>query len=358
MTPQLEIDQKRILDALIGVKDPELNQDLVELNMVRDIKVCGPNAELTVFLTTPACPLKAQIEASVRDAVLAKLPDIKQVNIHIASEVKSSLRVNAADLLKGVKNVIAVASGKGGVGKSTVSTNLALALSRCGAKVGLLDADIYGPNIPIMLGKQVSKVEYHDEKLIPPEQYGITFFSMAFLLKPDQAVIWRGPMLHGVIQQFLKDIAWGELDYLVIDLPPGTGDVQLSLSQAIAMTGAIVVSTPQDVALADVRKGLAMFKQVAVPVLGIIENMSTFVCPNCQHETDVFLHGGVKNLAEEQGLRFLGSIPLDRRICEGGDTGRPIVVTDPEGPIGQRFIQIAQQLAAVVAVQTHQMHAD
>jgi ATP-binding protein involved in chromosome partitioning len=355
MTTAITVEQQRILDALKGVKDPELDRDLVELDMVRDIKVCGENADLTVYLTTPACPLKDQIKKQVADAISTRLPDIKNINIRMGSDVKSSLKFTSSDILRGVKNVVAVASGKGGVGKSTVSTNLALGLAGCGASVGLLDGDIYGPNIPMMLGKTVSNVEYRDQKLIPVEQYGIRFFSMGFLLKADQPVIWRGPMLHGVIQQFLKDIEWGDLDYLIIDLPPGTGDVQLSLSQSVALTGAVVVSTPQQVALSDVRKGIAMFRQVEVPILGIIENMSAFVCPNCRHETDVFLSGGAERMARELGIPFLGSIPLDRSIAEGGDAGVPVVARDSGSPLAQRFIAVARSLAAQVSIKTFAM---
>jgi ATP-binding protein involved in chromosome partitioning len=206
-----------------------------------------------------------------------------------------------------------------------------------------------------MLGKTVTTVEYHNEKVIPPEQYGIKFFSMGFLLKPDQAVVWRGPMLHGVIQQFLRDLQWGELDYLIIDLPPGTGDVQLSLSQTVALTGAVIVSTPQQVALSDVRKGIAMFKQVAVPVLGIVENMATFVCPCCK--TDIFLRGGVEQLAKDQGIPLLGSIPLDREVCAGGDSGVPILERSPESPISERFMAISRNLAAQVSIKTYAMLA-
>lgn len=351
---ELTIEQKRVLGALKGVKDPELNQDLVDLNMVRDTKVCGDTADLTVYLTTPACPLKDQIKKDVETALRAGMPELTKINIKMGADVKTTLKVSNVDLLKGVKNVIAVASGKGGVGKSTVSTNLALALAACGATVGLLDADIYGPNIPKMLGKENHKPEWRDEKIQPAENHGIKFFSMAFLVPPDQAVIWRGPMLHSAIQQFLRDIKWGDLDYLIIDLPPGTGDVQLSLSQTIALTGAVVVSTPQQVALSDVRKGIAMFKQVAVPVLGVIENMSTFACPNCKCETDIFLSGGAEQMAKDYNIPFLGKIPLDKAIAVGGDDGMPVTVRDPNGSVAQRFLEIAQGLAARVSITAYQ----
>ncbi|MBI4859066.1 MAG: Mrp/NBP35 family ATP-binding protein [Candidatus Riflebacteria bacterium] len=346
-------NQRRVLAALKGVKDPELDRDLVDLDMIRDIKVCGPSVELTVVLTTPACPLRGQIEKSVRDAILARLPGIETVTVKLDSRVRAGTPVNVPRALHDVKNVVAIASGKGGVGKSTVSTNLAIALGRCGAAVGLLDADIHGPNIPMMMGRPASTVEQVGERIVPVEQHGIRFFSMGFLLQEGQAVIWRGPMLHGAVQQFLREIVWGPLDYLIVDLPPGTGDVQLSLCQTVELAGAVVVSTPQDVALADVRKGIAMFRQTGVPVLGIVENMSTFICPSCHCETDIFLKGGVDRLSKELDLPVLGSIPLDREVCRAGDEGNPVVVSAPDSELGRRFLSIAQALAARIAVRAH-----
>ena len=343
------IEQAKLLDALKGVKDPELHVDIVSLGMIEELRIEGDRVSLTVNLTTPGCPLKAQIEKDVKDA-LAHVPGVGAINLKMGAKVRRSIETEG-DLIPEVANVVAVGSGKGGVGKSTVSVNLALAFARAGASVGLLDADIYGPNDPQMLGIK-AQPEVRDRKLVPVPVHGIKMMSMAFFLKEDEPVVWRGPMLHGAMKQFLGDVLWGKLDYLFIDLPPGTGDVQLTLSQIIPLTGAVLVTTPQDVALLDVRKAAAMFKKVNVPILGVIENMSYFNCPHCGERVEVFSHGGGRRAAEQFMTEFLGEIPLDVRVRQGGDEGRPVVVHDPKSGPALTFREIADKLAAIISVQT------
>jgi len=345
MTPSLT--QERVLQALAQVKDPELGRDLVSLGMIKDLAISGGTVSFTLVLTTPACPLKDRIEQDVRDA-LRPLPGVEQINLTWAAMVRQSPGLGAAGLT-GIKNVVAVGSGKGGVGKTTVSVNLAVALARDGARVGLLDADIYGPNVPLMLGvRQLPPLQ--GDKLVPATAHGIAVMSMGFLLKDDEAVVWRGPMLHGAIQKFLREVLWGELDYLIVDLPPGTGDVQLTLSQSIPLTGAVIVTTPQDVALLDVKKAISMFHKVNVPILGLVENMSTFICPSCRTETAIFRRGGGRAAAEAMQTPLLGEIPLVPSVCEAGDRGTPIVVAAPTSPVAQAFVQMARQVAARVSV--------
>lgn len=269
-------------------------------------------------------------------------------SLQLGSTLHSALAAQA-----GRRAIIAVGSGKGGVGKTTVSVNLAVALARTGAKVGLLDADVYGPNVPLMLGTP-KLPPLHDNQLVPAQAHGVKIMSMGFLLKEDEPVVWRGPMLHGVIQKFLKEVLWGPLDYLIIDLPPGTGDVQLTLSQTIPVTGAVVVTTPQDVALMDVRKAMAMFEKVRVPILGIVENMSTFVCPSCRTETPIFRHGGGRAAAERAKVPFLGEIPLVPSVCEQGDAGTPVVAAQPDSAPAKAFTEIARQVAARAAAAAQQ----
>jgi len=344
------VEASKILEALRAVKDPELHVDVVSLGMIEDLAIDGDRVSLTVNLTTPGCPLKAQIEKDVRDA-LARVPGVSSVQLKMGAKVRRSIETGG-DLIPEVANVVAVGSGKGGVGKSTVSVNLALAFARAGAAVGLLDADIYGPNDPQMLGVK-AQPEVRDRKLVPVPTHGIKLMSMAFFLKEDEPVVWRGPMLHGAMKQFLGDVLWGKLDYLFIDLPPGTGDVQLTLSQIIPLTGAVLVTTPQDVALLDVRKAAAMFRKVNVPILGVIENMSYFNCPHCGERVEVFSHGGGRKAAERFGTEFLGEIPLDVRVRQGGDEGRPVVVHDPNSGPALQLREIADRLAAIISVQTY-----
>ncbi len=340
------LTEQQVLNALSRVQEPELHRDLVTLKMVKDVRVDDDAVDFTIVLTTPACPLRHQIEAEARAAVAAL--GARRIQIHWDASVPSDARISGK-LNIPVRATIAVASGKGGVGKTTVAVNLAIALAQSGARVGLMDADVYGPNIPIMMGVH-KHPRADDGKIVPLEAYGVKLMSMGFLIEPEQAMIWRGPMLHSAVRQFLTDVDWGNLDYLVIDLPPGTGDVQLSLAQAVPLTGGVVVSTPQDVALADVVKGITMFQKLAVPVLGIVENMSYFLCPHCRARTDIFAHGGAHKMADKYGAPFLGEIPLDVSIRVGGDTGKPITATQPDSPHAQAFRKLAQTVAARVSV--------
>lgn len=336
-----------IMAALSTVQEPELHRDLVTLNMIRDLQINGGDVGLTVMLTTPACPLKGHIEADVRRAVLG-VPGVQQVEVRFDANVRADNRISGRLQLP-IKNIVAVASGKGGVGKSTVAVNLAVALAQTGASVGLLDADIYGPNIPQMLGV-AHMPPPQGQKLTPARAYGLQLMSMGFMLQPDQAVIWRGPMLHSAIRQLFTDVAWEEVDYMIVDLPPGTGDAQLTLAQSVPLTGGVIVSTPQDVALSDARRGLAAFRQLQVPVLGIIENMSYFIAPDTGQRYEIFGHGGAERAAQELRVPFLGRLPLDPRAREGGDEGRPVVVAYPDAEISQAFRDLAKQLAAQVSI--------
>ncbi|MBF0491998.1 MAG: iron-sulfur cluster carrier protein ApbC [Deltaproteobacteria bacterium] len=340
-----------ILNALKNVKDPEIGKDLVTLDMIKDIKITGSKVSLRAVLTTPACPLKKKIEDDIRQAVLA-VPGVSEVEILMDAQVKKSATLSSSERLAGVKNIIAVASGKGGVGKSTVAVNLAIALSLSGARVGVLDTDIYGPSIPTLFGLKDKKpaVDQEKQKIIPLEKYGLKIMSIGFMMRENDAVMWRGPMIHKMLQQFLDDVLWGELDYLVLDLPPGTGDAQLSLSQLIPISGAVIVTTPQDVALADVVRGIAMFQQVHVPVLGVIENMSFFECPNCHHHSEIFSKGGGKKKAEEMKVNFLGELPLDIPTREGSDSGEPITMKSTHYTQSIRFKEIAQKIAGQLSV--------
>ncbi|NOT34148.1 MAG: Mrp/NBP35 family ATP-binding protein [Candidatus Eisenbacteria bacterium] len=340
--------------ALATVQDPDLKRDLVTLGMIEDLAVEGGVARFTLVLTTAACPLKAEIEADCRRAVLA-VPGVTEVQINTTSRTRKSASPTAdRKALDGVAQVIAIGSGKGGVGKSTVSANLAVSLAASGARVGLLDGDIYGPNLPRMMGvtRQPSQ---RDGKIVPVGAHGLRFMSMGLLVNAGEAVVWRGPMLHGAIKSFLHDVDWGELDYLLVDLPPGTGDVQLSLIQQTFVAGAVVVTTPSTVAIEDAVKAIAMFDKLQVPVLGVIENMSYFMCPNCNERHDIFASGTGEQRALAMGLPFLGSIPIDPRVRAGGDEGRPVVLTDPDTVHGRAFQSIAGQLARRISIQSAAM---
>ena len=345
----MALDPKTALDALKKVQDPELRRDLVSLGMVKDLRVEGTTVSLKVELTTPACPLKdtisRDVEAALRGAGASK------VEIAWGAQVRSAPGVSEAGLTPGVKNIILVGAGKGGVGKSTVALNLAVALSQLGAKVGILDADIYGPSLPIMTGTMARPNSRDGKRLDPLESFGLKTMSIGFLIDQDQALVWRGPMVTGALVQLLRDVNWGELDYLILDLPPGTGDVPLTLAQNVRAAGVVLVSTPQDVALADVIRAKLMFDKVAIPILGIVENMSSFVCPHCRKETNIFDHGGVRTAAEKMGIRFLGEIPLDLAVREGGDKGVPIVAGQPDSPQAQAFVAAAKQVAGAVSIQ-------
>ena len=341
---------EKVKQALSKVNDPELQKDLVTLNMVHDIKIDGEKLSLTVVLTTPACPLKGVIEDECKKALVGVGFKAENIKINMGSEVRKH-GVQGKEALSGISQIVAISSGKGGVGKTTVSVNIAIALSQTGARVGLLDADITGPNVPIMMGSQEPpKVE--NGKIIPKENHGVKYISMGVLVPPDQPVVWRGPMLDGVIRQFLRDVIWGELDYLVVDLPPGTGDAQLTICQAVPLAGGVIVTTPQDVALLDSRKSVNMFKQMRVPILGVIENMSYFICPKCNEKTEIFSYGGGENTAKNLQVPFLGQIPIELDVRIGGDSGKPITVGKPDHEISKSFKDIASKVAASASVTT------
>jgi ATP-binding protein involved in chromosome partitioning len=342
------ITEAAVVDALRTVQEPELGGDLVTRNMVKDIAIDGSDVAFTIELTTPACPLKDEIEADVRRA-LAPV-GVGAVAITWGATVRRATPRGTEQLVPGVKNVIAVASGKGGVGKSTVSVNLAVALARAGAAVGLLDADITGPNIPMMLGVEGQPVSSPNNKIVPLERHGVKVISIQFFVPDGQPIVWRGPLIGGAIQQFLRDVEWGELDYLVVDLPPGTSDAQLTLAQAVPISGTVLVTTPQDVALSDVGKALAMLKRLNVPIIGIVENMSAFVCPHCGEATEIFGRGGGERFAQEHGLDFLGKGPLDITVRQGGDVGVPAVAQREPGPAAQALEAMAGLVAARMSV--------
>lgn len=333
------ISEETVMAALSTVIEPELHRDLVSLNMVRDLQVEGNDVAFTIMLTTPACPLKGKMEGDAR-AALAQVDGIGDVTIRFDANVPADQRINQ-QVGQQFRNTIAVSSGKGGVGKSTVAVNLAIALAQTGARVGLLDADILGPNVPMMMG--VDKMPPpRERKMVPAEAFGVKFISTGFLVKPDQPLVWRGPMLHSAIRQLLTDVHWGELDYLVIDLPPGTGDAQLSLAQAIPLSGALIVTQPMEVAAADAMRGLIMFEKLDVPIIGVVENMSG----------EFFGSGAGEKLATDLKVPFLGSIPLDAEVRRGGDSGHPVVVEFPDSPAGQAFQEVSKAIAARVSVLT------
>jgi ATP-binding protein involved in chromosome partitioning len=343
-----------VLDALRVVVDPDLKRDIVSLGFVKDLSVDGGRVRFTIELTTPACPVKDRLRDQAIAAVRA-LPGVTDVEVQMTANVRSvSAPETGRTALPGVKNVIAVGAGKGGVGKTTVSVNLALALARLGSRVGILDGDIYGPNVPIMLGLS-TQLETDGKQILPAEKYGLQIVSMGFLTTDDSAVIWRGPMLHGAIQQFFRDVAWKDLDYLIVDMPPGTGDVALSLSQTVPVAGSIVVTTPQQVSLADSRRAVRMYEKLNIPTIGIVENMSYYTCTNCHHEADLFGHGGGEQLAASMGVPFLGRLPIYQPIREGGDTGVPLVVAEPGSPAGRAFVAVAERAAAQVAIRAYQV---
>jgi len=341
-----QITQEAVLQALSKVNEPDLNQDLVTLNMVRNIEIENGHVAFTVMLTTPACPFRAKIEKDAKAAVM-EIAGVTGVAVKMDSDVPNDGRMRGLVNMP-IRNAIAVGSGKGGVGKSTVAVNIAVALAQAGARVGLMDADIYGPNTPTMLG--VEKLPPpNGPRLIPAEAYGIKMISMGLLVKPGQPLIWRGPMLNSAIRQFLSDVEWGELDYLIIDLPPGTGDAALSLAQALPLSGAVIVTLPQLVSLEDAGRGLNMFKTLEVPVLGIIENMSYLELPDGT-QMDIFGSGGGEHLAQITNTPFLGKVPMDQNVRIGGDTGKPIVDMYPDSPVAKSLTEIAQSIAARVSV--------
>ncbi len=348
------LDPNAILEVLRPVQDPELQKSLVDLNMIRNININNGEVSFTLVLTTPACPLREFIVEDCQKAV-KQLPGVTEVKVDVTAETPQQKAIPDRQGITGVKNILAISSGKGGVGKSTVAVNVAVALAQTGAKVGLIDADIYGPNDPTMLGLSEAKVMVQQtpqgEILEPAFNYGVKLVSMAFLIDKDQPVIWRGPMLNGIIRQFLYQVNWGELDYLLVDMPPGTGDAQLTLAQAVPMSGVVIVTTPQLVSLLDSRKGLKMFQQLGVSVLGIVENMSYFIPPDAPDKKyDIFGSGGGEKTAQELGVPLLGGVPLEMPVREGGDGGVPIVISQPESAAALELKAIAQRIAGKVSV--------
>ena len=344
-----QASESSVLDALRAVRDPDLGQDIVALGFVKQLRICDGTAAFSIELTTPACPVKDLMKEQAERAVAA-VPGIKGVQIEMTARVTASRPVlGAKGMIPGVKNVVAVSSGKGGVGKSTVAVNLACALQQAGARVGILDADVYGPNVPLMLGVK-GQPEVKDKKIQPFVQHGLQVMSMALLVAEDQPVIWRGPMLHSAVRQFLFDVAWNDLDYLVVDLPPGTGDAQLSLSQQAHLMGAVIVTTPQDVSVLDVKKAIRMFQSVNVPMLGIVENMAWFTPPGSTERYMIFGEGGGARIEREFGLPLLGQIPIEIAVREGGDKGRPIVTAHPESETAKVLRAIAGKVAQRVSI--------
>lgn len=345
------ITEQAILDALRQIKDPDLHKDVVTLGFIQDLAINGGDVSFRFVMTTPACPVRDSFEAQAIEVVSA-IAGVTNVAVTMDAQVPQGRGVANNVAIPGVKNIIAVSSGKGGVGKSTVAVNLAVSLALDGAKVGLMDADVYGPNVPIMLGVGHKQPEVGEYGLIPLEAHGIKMISMAVLQPGDKPFIVRGPILHGIVRQFLTDVAWGELDYLVVDMPPGTGDVQLSLAQLVPVQGAVLVTTPQEVSLADVRRALRMFEQVAVPVLGVVENMSYFVPPDMPEKRyEIFGKGGGRKLADQYGVPFLGEIPLGMEVREAGDIGTPLVISQPDSPQAKAFRAVAEEVARYVSIE-------
>lgn len=341
------VTEGQVLNSLRSVEDPDLKKDVVSLGFIKNLKVEGGRVSFELELTTPACPMKDQLKTAAEEAV-KRIEGVTEVNVEVTSSVSSHRIPGNEEILPGVKNIVAVASGKGGVGKSTVSVSLAVAMAKTGAKVGLLDTDIYGPSIPIMMGV-TEKPEIRGDKLIPIVKYGVSLMSIGFMIPEDTPLIWRGPMVMKAVEQLLTDVEWGELDYLLMDLPPGTGDVQLTLSQKVPLTGAVIVTTPQDVALLDVVRGISMFRKLNVPILGVVENMSFFSCPHCGGRSDIFSHGGGRSASEKLDVPFLGEVPIDLKIREGGDAGRPVTADDASSPQSRVFMSLGEQLAARIS---------
>lgn len=342
------VDQ--VLEKLSTVIDPDLKKDIVSMGMIKDLELNDNNLKFTLELTTPACPFNVEIEDDVRK-VIAEIRDIKNFDMKVTAKVMEGRSLDADTGLATVKNIIGVASGKGGVGKSTVSLNLSLALSQAGAKVGLLDADIYGPSIPLMLGMKDAYMEVHDNKLQPAESNGLKVVSFGFFAEQQhQAAIYRGPIISGILKQFLVDTNWSDLDYLVVDLPPGTGDIPLTLAQTIPITGILVVTTPQDVASNVAVKAIGMFTKLNVPIIGVVENMSYFLCPKCSEKHYIFGEGGAKKISEQFHIPFLGEVPLNSGIMSASDGGKPIMISNPDSPSADAFRKTAKNIAAQCSI--------
>ncbi|MBM4169285.1 MAG: iron-sulfur cluster carrier protein ApbC [Ignavibacteria bacterium] len=346
----LKRTEENILNVLRQVRDPDLHRDIVTLGFVKDLQIDEETVRFKLQLTTPACPVRDQFKSECERVIKKEIEGVKKVDVEITSNVVSHTDGRKEAILPGVRNTLAVTSGKGGVGKSTVAVNLAVSLAADGARVGLVDTDVYGPSAPLMFGINERPKMSH-QKLLPLEKYGVKIMSIGFLVDPMQAVIWRGPMASGAVKQFMSDVDWGQLDYLIFDLPPGTGDIQLTLVQTIPLTGAVIVTTPQDVALADARKGLVMFTKVNVPILGVVENMSYYLCTNCGHREHIFDNGGGKRTAEQLGVPYLGEIPLNSAIRVGGDKGVPIVAGEPTSSYSEAIRSVARNMAAQISIQ-------
>ncbi len=345
-----KITQEQVLESLKQIIDPDLLKDIVTLGFIRDLQVSGGDVSFTIMLTTPACPVKEQMESEAT-RIVSGLDGVDNVKVKMDAEVPQGRGIANNVAIPGVKNIIAVSSGKGGVGKSTVAVNMAIALAMNGAKVGIMDADVYGPNVPMMLGSGYDQPEVENGKLRPIVAHGIKMISMAVLVPRDKPMILRGPMLHGVVRQFLSDVNWGELDYLIVDMPPGTGDIQLSLAQLVPVQGAVLVTTPQDVSISDVRRAVKMFETVNVPVLGVIENMSYFIAPDTGNKYEIFGKGGGQKICDEYGLNLLGEVPLGIEVREGGDSGVPVVVSFPDSPQAAAFRKVAEEVARQVSIE-------
>lgn len=341
------VTETQVLDALRAVQDPDLHRDIVTLGFVRHLKVQGASVSFDINLTTPACPVREEMRGQAQ-ALVKALEGVEDVAVNMTAEVARSAQPRGENLEQ-VRNLVAVGSGKGGVGKSTLTVNLAVALARVGARVGLLDADIYGPTVPILLGRAGATPETRGDRLVPVESHGVRFMSMGFFAPGDKPLIWRGPMAHGALQQCLFQVEWGELDYLLVDLPPGTGDVHLTMAQSAPLTGAVIISTPQDVGLTISRKTLRMFEQTRVHILGMVENMSGWVCAHCGERDDIFGRGTLEGDAARLGIPFLGAVPLDRRIRDGSDAGQPVVASRPDSPGALAYVGISRRLAAEVS---------
>jgi ATP-binding protein involved in chromosome partitioning len=344
----VSITADSILEACRPIQDPDLNRSIVDLGFVKNIEIKGSDVRFDLELTTPACPVKDILKSACEDAV-AELPGVKKVEVKLTAQTRG-FASQTADLLKGVRNVIAVASGKGGVAKSTTAVNLALALKHQGAKVGILDADIYGPSVPTMVRMDEEPAMNAKEQLIPALGQGLKVISMGFFIPQGRAAILRGPMVSQYVNQFLANVQWGELDYLIIDYPPGTGDIQLTLSQAAPISGAVICTTPQGISLIDVSKALSMFETTKVPVLGVVETMSYFVCDGCDKRHNIFRAGGGEKIANKIGVPFLGAIPIDPRVAECGDDGRPIVAAYADSPAAQAYRELSGAVASQLSI--------
>jgi ATP-binding protein involved in chromosome partitioning len=343
--------QEAVLAALATVQEPELGGNLVARKMIKELQIEGGRVSVVVDLTTPACPFKEKLETDVV-AALKQVPGVTDVHVDFTATVRSLTGIPDKASVPGVSHILAVASGKGGVGKSTVAVNLAVALAQDGARVGLLDADIYGPSAPLMTGARGKPGLTENKKIAPLEAHGIKIISVGYFVDDSQPLVWRGPMISSMLRQFLFEVDWGQLDYLVVDLPPGTGDIQLTLAQSIPLSGAVIVTTPQDVALADAIKGVEMFRKLNVAILGIIENMSYFVAPDTGNRYDIFGHGGARSASERLGVPFLGEIPLGIPIREGGDSGQPAVTSTGKHAYAEAFREVARHLAGRISVET------